>query len=190
MALALSSKAAVAISVVANSTTGTYLDTSGELLTNSSVYSYGFLDESAYNNLSVTEQLDYSAVSAVFSELGNGVIPSSGEIFSLGNSHSIPTPPTEPQPGSSLYMWVFNDPAASTATAWGIFGASSWVMPNDLGNTSLTSSLIDNIVFGSSSGDNYKLQAIPEPSAYATILGLLGLGYAVFCRRRRSSSTD
>ena len=32
--------------------------------------------------------------------------------------------------------------------------------------------------------------AIPEPSAYATILGLLGLGYAVFCRRRRSSSTD
>lgn len=32
--------------------------------------------------------------------------------------------------------------------------------------------------------------AIPEPSAYATILGLLGLGYAVFCRRRRTSPRE
>ena len=39
-------------------------------------------------------------------------------------------------------------------------------------------------------GQFTNLQAIPEPSAYATILGLLGLGCAVFCRRRRSSSTD
>lgn len=187
---ALHSEGAVTVNVISNSNTGNYLDLNGGLLTNSSVYSYGFLDETAYDGLSVAEQLDYTSVSNVFSELGNGVIPTSGEIFSSGNSHSIPTPPTEPQPGSNLYMWVFNDPTASSATAWGLFGSSSWVMPNDQGTVSLTSSLIDNIVFGSSSGDDFKLQAVPEPSAYATILGFLGLGYAIFCRRRRSSSRE
>lgn len=39
-----------------------------------------------------------------------------------------------------------------------------------------------------SSLTNGDLTAIPEPSSYATIVGLLGLAYAVSRRRRRSSS--
>ena len=71
-------------------------------------------------------------------------------------------------------------------------GTSEWIVPpNQSGGTiNFSSSPSDSEIQTLVGGTFGNLTAIPEPSAYATIFGLLGLGYAVFCRRRRSSSTD
>ena len=74
----------------------------------------------------------------------------------------------------------------SSGDNYGVWVDDTWSIP---ANNSAT------LTFGSqlnqlSEAASINGSVIPEPSAYATILGLLGLGYAVFCRRRRSSSTD
>jgi hypothetical protein len=180
-----SSQAAVSINVVANTATGKYL-TSTLGSTATFAYEFGYLDETAYDLLGAN-QTDYASVDAVFNTLGSGVVNGSGEIFSLGNAVVIPTSPEKPQPGDNLYMWVFNSAVASSATEWGVFSSSTWIMPNDLGIVSLTSSLIDNVVVGGTSGSDFTLASvapIPEPSTYAALAGLLALGYVVVRRRR------
>ena len=103
--------------------------------------------------------------------------------------------------GETAYSFVFGGISdfsnASSASSYSVFRDSSWVSFVD-GSSGLPSPLVyqtldpDTVVAGNlvPDGSSFELQAIPEPAAYATILGLLGLGYAVFCRRRRSSSTD
>lgn len=175
----------VAVNVVANTATGLYVLPVGGNLSDGDQYMYGFFDEASFTSLSASQKQDYTVVNSLFSGLGSGTINASGEIFSLGNSHPIPSAPTEPQPGSLLTMWVFDSGVAPSSSAWGIFSSSSWVMPNDLGTVSLTSSLIDNIIVGSSSGSNYALAPVPEPASYALFVGILGLGLTVLRRRRR-----
>ena len=68
-----------------------------------------------------------------------------------------------------------------------IWTAADWDMPSDGASLAFGT---DFTQYDSSDTPSFTGTAIPEPSAYATILGFLGLGYAVFCRRRRSSSTD
>ena len=87
----------------------------------------------------------------------------------------------------------------SSASEFMIYSDSGWPdypTPSDTSPPSIglqTTIAPDEILAGTllsaDDGNVIKMTAIPEPSAYATILGLLGLGYAVFCRRRRSSST-
>ena len=102
--------------------------------------------------------------------------------------------------GETAYSFVFGGISdfsnASSASSYSVFRDSSWASFADGSATPVA--LVyqtlepDTVVAGNlvPDGSNFELQAIHEPSAYATILGLLGLGYAVFCRRRRSSSTD
>ena len=104
--------------------------------------------------------------------------------------------PTGVAQGNPFGLFVFNDISSDAVTVsasdvYGFYrnpavGSDSWNLPADGATVTFGSALAQgaDVEFGDLS------VAIPEPSAYATILGLLGLGYAVFCRRRRSSSTD
>ena len=113
--------------------------------------------------------------------------------------------------GATIYLGTvtgINDPSAlgsvdgtgyflASDTNWATFEPGAPLGDPDLPTLPGFVKTFDDIKIGTQlagegfeGGVGYKLQAIPEPSAYATILGLLGLGYAVFCRRRRSSSTD
>lgn len=179
---ATASYAAVTVNVIANGATGLYQSSGGTSLAGST-YSFGWLDETAYDLLGAS-QTDFGSVDAIWTELGSGTISGSGEIFSIGNSATIPTSPAEPQPGTSLYLWVFNDATPGSATEWGIFNSSSWVMPSDLGTVSMTSSLIDNVVAGTTSGSDFRLvSTVPEPSAFAALAGFLALGCVALRRR-------
>ena len=180
--LSTSAQAIVSVNVIANSTTGLY-QTSTLGSTAGSLYQFGYLDEAAYDSLGA-DQTDFASVDTIFTSIGSGNVAGDGSIFSLGNSANIPAS-GEPQPGTALYMWVFNDTAGATADEWGIYSSSNWVMPNDLGIVSLSSSLIDNVVAGGTSGANFTLVAVPEASTYAALSGLLALG-CVMVRRRRA----
>ena len=104
--------------------------------------------------------------------------------------------------GNQAYVFVLGGvdsfSSAAEASSYGLFSNSSgWDISSLSGSSSAATDTFrtlqpDTIIAGNliSVSDGFEFQAIPEPSAYATILGLLGLGYAVFCRRRRSSSTD
>ena len=104
--------------------------------------------------------------------------------------------------GNQAYVFVLGGvdsfSSAAEASSYGLFSNSSgWDITSLSGSSSAATDTFrtlqpDTIIAGNltSVSDGFEFQAIPEPSAYATILGLLGLGYAVFCRRRRSSSTD
>ena len=102
--------------------------------------------------------------------------------------------------GDSLGVYWFPEVNSTlisdSVTQYGFFRSDSvnpgsdiaFVMPGD-GDVVTLSAFSDNVNSASDITTN-DFTAIPEPSAYATILGLLGFGYVVFCRRRRSSSTD
>lgn len=187
----------VSISFFANDTTGKYVDPNGSALNEGSLALVGRLDLDSYNALSAAQKLSFSEVSSTFSVISTDKDPftasASGE-YNI-NTGTV-TNANGATSGDQLYSWVFDSSSGSTATAWGIFTSTNslWQYPNDPGAAVVSisngpmSSIFGSIESGSP--DSFKLQAIPEPSAYATILGLLGLGYAVFCRRRRSSSQE
>ena len=89
--------------------------------------------------------------------------------------------------GDEIYAAWFPTLTSSATTlsigdTYGLTRKTNWTIDSDPFSGSLAAAT-------GGVGD-LTVNPIPEPSAYATILGLLGLGYAVFCRRRRSSSTD
>ena len=98
------------------------------------------------------------------------------EPFSAGDSFAyLVYTPTSPSPYTTT----------SLGDSFAIWTDPSWTVPTATGGYSFGSDF-DTL----SDSADFSGTVIPESSAYATIFGLLGLGYAVFCRRRRSSSTD
>lgn len=171
----------VSVNIVSNDSTGLYLTSSLGSMANFA-YEYGYLDENAYDSLGLN-QLDFNSVDNIFNTIGSGLFNADGTIFSTGNSVTIPAV-EEPQVGSNLYMWVFDSSDPSTSSEWGLFGSSNWLMPPDLASVSLTSNLIDNVVFGDVSGNNFITSPVPEPSTYALLAGILSIGYVVVRRSR------
>lgn len=89
--------------------------------------------------------------------------------------------------GDEIYAAWFPTLTSSATTlsvgdAYGISRTTGWTIDSDPFSGTLAET--------TGGAANLSVNAIPEPSAYATILGLLGFGYAVFCRRRRSSSRE
>ena len=173
------SNAAVTVSIIANTGSGLYQDKLGSNLSDGSLLKYGFFDESSYSSLGAAAQSNFASVDALFTQVEE-VFASDGEYLSLSNSFSGLTQ------GNKFYTWVFNAADGASATEWGIFSSSNslWSVPADIGVATLTTSVIDNLVVGGTSGSNYTLAAVPEPSAYAVLAGVLSLGYATVRRRR------
>lgn len=178
IATSLSSFGAVSVNLIANSSTGLYLSSSGAALPGAEIR-YGYFDSTG------VDFSNYSDVADSFSQLGTTNLDSTGSLFSIGNSHPIPPASEEPQPQSQLTVWVFSEATGSASSSeWGLFTSSSWIMPTDLGLASLTSSLIGEtgVIYGSKVGNNYHL--VPEPSTYAMLAGALALGYVMVRRRK------
>ena len=129
-------------------------------------------------------------------ELGVNGLASTGLIFARSGSDTEDGPPPSFSSGYMNDIVVSTTGVLSSGQDYGIIWFASesasggdafgfinpgLQLPSDGSTVNISSSV-------SSAGADFNV--IPEPSAYATILGLLGLGYAVFCRRRRSSSTD
>jgi hypothetical protein len=178
---ASAANAAVSVNIFANSTIGLYVDSEGDILDSGDLLVYGTFDEAAYDLLTESEQSDYSTVSSLFTVIGSVTADSSGEFLAVG----VEVSSSDVDSGDQLYVWVFNSSSADTATEWGIFSSSNtnWDFAADPGVSTLSTATLDNIVVGSVSGDNFALSAVPEPSAYAAIAGLLALSWVMVRRR-------
>ena len=122
-------------------------------------------------------------------DLGSGKSPpTTANIFGVGNgaiSSLTSLEETNINEGDEFALVWFPSGSATTGSAYGFATDTSSSTKMLVPGSGGISSVPDGV-----STKSVDFPAIPEPSAYATILGLLGLGYAVFCRRRRSSSTD
>lgn len=78
---------------------------------------------------------------------------------------------------SGINYWLLIDQSSSEQ---GVFFLGQ--TPN-LGQLSSNPSSISQIAIGSDDGDNVRLQAVPEPSAFALIAGSLGLAWVMVRRR-------
>ena len=142
-----------------------------------------------------TNNTTLSSLTSSFTVLGSTSIANGSNIAGQFSDSAINTTLAG---GSLLYMWIFNAPIASNATAWAIISNSAWLAPS---STDVTASVnIDasdsgtyvptgaagSVVAGNWSGlgnNDIKLALVPEP----TSLGLLGAGMMVVgtMRRRR-----
>lgn len=179
-------QASVGVNVIANSGSGRYLDSSSSTLTDGSLLRFGALNISSYNALSASDKINFSAVDALFTELGT-VSASSGNFLSI-NENTYTLPASGVNAGDRLYVWVFNSSVALSSTEWGIFSSSNvqWTMPVDPNTNTLSTSTLDNVIFGGTSGSgptNYTLSAVPETSTYALVFGFIALSWVAIRRR-------
>lgn len=87
----------------------------------------------------------------------------------------------------AVYVWAFNNAVASSASEHGIFELSA--LESGVPPLGITQSLdlATNFVsapVGSFSGGVATLQAVPEPSAFAALAGVMALGWVAVRRRR------
>ena len=182
-ALAAPLFAAVEINIIANSGSGLYQDSGSNNLADGSLLRFGAFDITAYNALSTNDKQNLATVDGLFTELGT-VASSNGSFLSIGNfSYTVPT--NGINSGDRLYTWVFNSSDAASASEWDIYSSTNvqWTMPVDPNTNTLSTSTIDNVIAGGTSGNNYTLAAVPEPSTYALIIGGLALAWVAIRRR-------
>lgn len=178
--LLVSFASAASISI---SGTSVYEPDESTLLSENSYISVGYFDNtfSAFSGLSSRTWADIN--SADYIEVFNSFITPAGEASGSGSATGIL--------GTKLYAWVFDvtsAPASVSGQAYGLFSstASNWLATGDNFLTDfnfLDVADIDESTFGSVVAGGVSL-AVPEPSTYAAITGVLALGFAFFRRRR------
>ncbi|WP_309396947.1 PEP-CTERM sorting domain-containing protein [Cerasicoccus maritimus] len=143
-------------------------------VTNFSVLSanFGYFDDSG-----IFQGSSQMLTTTIFNPGGSlpGTFAASGTVEDAGG--------TQP----AIYVWAFNNSVASSATEYGIFQMPNLVS-GEVPSTSQSLDFAADLVatwygtFNSETGIG-QLQAVPEPSTYALLLGVATLGW-VFQRRR------
>jgi len=178
-----------------------FVTSSGATLPVGSIVRLGFFDDPTGNNSIITSS-NLAAINAIFqplgTEAGNPAFGSGSLTINAAGiigSQTITGVQVDPNPlngvptGTQLFLWVFNAPTAASASEWGIFAANdtSWLAPaNSLANISLGTFQLDDpseILTGQLSGDQLRLEAVPEPSA-AILLASFGAALGLIRRRR------
>lgn len=198
-ASATSSFASVTVS--ANAVSQKILDASGNALPSGDVVRIGYFSDTSL----LGSSNDFTYLNSIFTPIGEG-LANAGTLTESGNTGQTMiinnfggnsgaflgsfsnVSGTYLAPGTQLYMWVFNASLASvsSATQWGIFSASSWTFPSDLGSVTVSPSTGGvNVIRGGTSGSNFTIASVPEPSTYA-LLGL-GTAFAGWMARRKKA---
>lgn len=162
-----------------------------------------FNTSSSFNfNLIGTAAFDsYAEVSAFFTSYGTITTSTVSDGGNFGGYFEASST-VNGAAGSALYIWAFNS-SVQTATQWAIVGGttSAWLVPADPvpGSTSVDIGISSRqIVYGSAStvtgyggagaGKDVKLAtfatAIPEPSTYAALAGVMALAIVSLRKRR------
>lgn len=80
-----------------------------------------------------------------------------------------------------LHLWVFNSADPGSATEWGIFSGSGWMVPASFATVVMDTASIDSVLRGSFDGSNFRLSSVvvvPEPSGAVLLMsGTLLLGF-------------
>jgi len=150
-----------------------------------SFISVGYFDGSFSDFAGLSARTWADINTADYTEIFNSTLSSAGEWAGGASPSGIS--------GQKLYAWTFDSLVAPTnvnSQEYGLFTGSDaeWTargdspFPPEFNN--LTVSLVDTAVLGSTSGGNISLAAVPEPSTYAGLSGLLVLGYVIVRRRK------
>jgi hypothetical protein len=120
---------------------------------------------------------------------GEGLNGQGGASLSFGSDLVTGAYTSGASAGMQVYGWVFNSKALAGSSQWAVVTNANWVLPTitdavDGFDWSITDANTS-VVFGTVSGNNVGLVAVPEPSTYAAILGLATLGLVGFRRFRR-----
>ncbi|WP_309397403.1 PEP-CTERM sorting domain-containing protein [Cerasicoccus maritimus] len=196
-------QAAFTISISLNDFFGKYYqnESSGTL---TSDYSFSFstvFDLDTFNSLTEAQKSDFATVSALFStdasqttafgtNTGSSPIPEDNILAQPLNTYTTLAGDSTPTEGDQIYVLVYN----SLMNNWGLFTDTNWQVPatNDsipdnytINNFSLSTS--GTALVGSINGVNgILITAVPEPSTYAFMAGLMTLGLVAYRRRQKA----
>lgn len=154
------------------------------LLPNGSYISVGYFGStfSDFSGLSTRNWVDITSTD--YTEVFNSTVSPAGEASGSGTGNGIIN--------ETLYVWFFDTnsaPSDINSQEYGLFTGSdaNWTAKGDnifSDFNFLDVNIIDSAVFGSDLGaSSISLQAVPEPSAYAALAGLLALGWVMVRRR-------
>lgn len=139
----------------------------------------------------------FSQLFAAFTLYGTTVIGDAGSGNTPGQFFATAAPVLPGTAGDRLYIWVFNNAVAASATQWAIISnpLSNWTRPlSGLNSTSLDASdagtfvpvgAIGQIVAGTGDVRLGIAPAVPEPSTY--MLGIVGMAVIAAVRRRHAA---
>jgi hypothetical protein len=196
---AIAGRANVVITAISG-TSNLVLSATGGILDQGDLVRLGFFSSTA--NLGTDNS--FSDLNSIFTPIGEGLV-GSGTLSQSGNGGNTMdinyasgmgtfsgafngVSASYLPAGDQLFLWVFNSTDPNAATQWGIFDATSWTFPSNLGTANLSLSSPNITVFrGSVSGANFELGAIPavpEPRAGPLIMGALVLGGACWKGKR------